>query len=126
MTVGVSVALSGGSEVFVMVTYAFIADNSTARQRTFRLGMVSTCYKVARPIATALGGVLFEEGGYFLVLGTSVVFFVLAWVCGVWRLWNFKEILGSQKTERTNSILDMIHPYHIINTVKVNRRTVST
>jgi len=104
--------------VFVMVTYAFIADNSTPRQRTLRLGAVSACYKIARPIATVLGGILFESGGYVLVLGVSVSFYSLAWICGAARLWGFKEAF-TDKIDKKNSLIDMIHPNHILNTIKV-------
>ena len=115
MTVPLADALSGGSMVFVMVTYAFIADNSSPRQRTIRLGAVSACYK----IAAALGGVLFDVGGFVLVLCVSVVFYCVALVCGVCRLWGFQERWTDKTVAKKTSFIDMIHPRHIIDTIKV-------
>ena len=70
-------------------------------------------------IATALGGVLFGVGGFVLVLCVSVGFYCLAWVCGVCRLWGFQETWADKKVAKKTSFIDMIHPRHIIDTIKV-------
>ena len=112
-------AVSGGWMVLVMVTNAFIVDNSSPRQRTLRLGAISGCFHVARPAATALGGVLYKVGGFVLVLSVGGIFYFLAWSYAFLRLWHFQEVVGNGKNMKTTSLIDIIHPRHILDTVKV-------
>ena len=83
--------ISGGVLTFVMMTYSFIADNSSPRERMIRLAVMGFMWDVSTPIALPLSAWLFNTGGYVCVMATSLGLYVLACLLGLLRLWNFKE-----------------------------------
>jgi len=109
-------SLTGGFLTFVMMTYSFISDNSTPRERTIRLGVLSFCWRLSNPIATALGGLLFQQGGYICVFSSSLLLFVLGSITGLVRLWNFKEHIGSKNK---HSLGYFLHPRHVTDSFRV-------
>ena len=74
-----------------MMTYSFIADNSTQRERMIRIGLCSFSWQVARPLSYPIGAWLFDSGGYVRVFSASLILYVIASIIGLISLWNFKE-----------------------------------
>ena len=111
--------ISGGILTFVMMTYSFIADNSTKRQMTIRLAVLSFCWHFSKPISLPLGAWLFNSGGYECVMGTSLLLNIIASFLGLFRLWGFKENLGSKKKM---SLLELVSPKHVLDSVKTTFR----
>ena len=83
--------ISGGTLTFVMMTYSFIADNSTPRERMIRLAVMGFMWDLSTPIALPLSAWLFNTGGYVCVMGSSVLLYLIACLLGLIKLWNFKE-----------------------------------
>ena len=83
--------ISGGTLTFVMMTYSFIADNSTPRERMIRLAVMGFMWDLSTPIALPLSAWLFNSGGYVCVMGASVLLYLIACILGLTRLWSFKE-----------------------------------
>eukprot|EP00090_Calanus_glacialis_P013647 TRINITY_DN22303_c0_g1_i1.p1 TRINITY_DN22303_c0_g1~~TRINITY_DN22303_c0_g1_i1.p1 ORF type:complete len:512 (+),score=57.94 TRINITY_DN22303_c0_g1_i1:1-1536(+) len=100
----------GGGLGFVMVVYSFIADNSTDKQRTIRLAILSFTWHVTQPAGGPIGAWLLDSGGYVCVFSASLVVMGLSFLYMLLRLWNFQE----KKKEKENlSVLNIIHPRHI-------------
>ena len=101
--------ISGGTLTFIMMTYSFIADNSTPRldqrytsfysnnylfrERLIRLAVLGFFWDMSYLVSLPIGAFLFSSGSYVCVLGTSVTLYSLACVLGAWRLWGFEEKL---------------------------------
>ena len=90
--------ITGGFLTFIMMTYSFIADNSTQRERMIRIGLCSFSWQVARPLSYPIGAWLFDSGGYVRVFSASLILYVIASIIGVISLWNFKEKKQKQST----------------------------
>ena len=93
--------ITGGFLTFIMMTYSFIADNSTQRERMIRIGLCSFSWQVARPLSYPIGALLFDSGGYVRVFSASLILYVIASIVGLISLWNFKE----NKQKRSTSLL---------------------
>jgi len=115
-TVAFTRALYGGEYVYSLITCALIADNSESRSRTIRLAMVDYTNQLINPISGLIGAWLFTTGGYVLVFSVGLVFDVLALIAGFARLWNLEEKLESNVKI---SFLEIIHPKHVVDTIKV-------
>ena len=74
-----------------MMTYSFIADNSTESERMIRIGLCSFSWQVARPLSYPIGAWLFDSGGYVRVFSASLILYVVASIIGVISLRDFKE-----------------------------------
>ena len=90
--------ITGGFLTFIMMTYSFIADNSTQRERMIRIGLCSFSWQVARPLSYPIGAWLFDSGGYVRVFSASLILYVIASIIGVISLWNFREKKQKQST----------------------------
>ena len=97
--------ITGGFLTFIMMTYSFIADNSTQRERMIRIGLCSFSWQVARPLSYPIGAWLFDSGGYVRVFSASLILYVIASIIGVISLWNFKEKKQKQSTTLSGSYL---------------------
>ena len=99
-------SFSGGFLAFIMMTYSFIADNSTqrwvklldcwcdlplSRERMVRIGLASFSWQVARPISYPLGALLYDSGGYTRVFASSLALYIVACLLGLYALWGFRE-----------------------------------
>ena len=99
-------SFSGGFLAFIMMTYSFIADNSTQRwvkllgcwcdlavprERMVRIGLASFSWQVARPISYPLGALLYDSGGYTRVFAASLILYSVACLLGLYALWGFRE-----------------------------------
>jgi len=108
--------ISGGFLTFIMMTYSFISDNSTRRERTIRLAVLSFCWQVSKPLSLPLGAWLFNYGGYVWVMATSLLLFMVASLLGLYKLWGFKEKIA--KKEKM-SFFELVSPKHVIDSVKI-------
>jgi len=106
--------ISGGYLTFIMMTYSFIADNSTQRERMARLGFASLMWAVSQPISYPFGSLLFDSGGYICVFSTSLLLFCTASAMGLIRLWGFKEKIEKKET----SLKGLLSPRHVTDSFK--------
>jgi len=58
--------------------HSYVADSSVPRSRTWRLGIAEAFWQLGSPVGLFLGGYLFENGGYFCVFSTAVMFHAIA------------------------------------------------
>ena len=86
---------------------------------TQHLGREQFALGLSVPATTALGGLLFQSGGFVIVLCMGVGFYFLAWSFAIWRLWNFEEELANKRVNNKMSLTELVHPSHIFDTVKV-------
>jgi len=107
--------ISGGFLTFIMMTYSFIADNSTRRQRTIRLGVLNFCWQISKPLSLPLGAWLYDSGGYVCVMGTSLLLYVIASFLGLYKLWGFQEKIGK---EGKIPLSKLVSPKHVTDSVK--------
>ena len=111
-------SLTGGWMALVLVTYSFIADNSSTRftfyntnkkiyqhtiifsssiifvlfrDRFIRLQAMGIMWDLSYFVALPLGAFLYNSGGFVGVFGTAVALNVVACILGFVRLRNFKE-----------------------------------
>merc|ERR1719317_657747 len=100
----------GGMLGFVMVVYSFIADNSSDKQRTIRLAILSFTWHMTQPAGGPIGAWLLESGGYVCVFSASLLIMGFSFLYMILRLWNFQEkLIGKENM----SLLNMFHPRHI-------------
>ena len=118
-TVMVVQNVTGGLLALIMVLYSFIADNSTTRSRTMRLGFISLAWHTAKPIATPLGAWVFKEGGYLYVFGIATALLFTGWTYIILRLWNFKEKINVAKKM---SFKETIHYRHVTDSIRTTLR----
>ena len=104
---------------FIMMTYSFISDNSTRRQRTIRMAVLSFCWQVSRPISLPIGAWLYDSGGYVCVMGTSLLLLVVASLLGLYKLWGFKENIEKKEKMTFSKLLS---PQHVIDSAKTTFR----
>lgn len=82
-----------------MSVYSFISDNSSPEFRTVRLAFVAITWHLGNPIANALGGFLFSQGGYVCVFATKLTLLAITMLLFVVRLWNFEENVTRRRKE---------------------------
>ena len=111
--------ITGGFLTFIMMTYSFISDNSTRRQRTIRMAVLSFCWQVSRPISLPIGAWLYDSGGYVCVMGTSLLLLVVASLLGLYKLWGFKENIEKKEKMTFSKLLS---PQHVIDSAKTTFR----
>ncbi|GJQ69727.1 hypothetical protein Trydic_g22293 [Trypoxylus dichotomus] len=101
----------GGSPTLVMAVFAYISDVSTIEMRTLRIGIVQILLTVCS-LLSALGGYLFEQIGYYGVLGIGGAMYFIAFCYGVIFV---KENSQRPKYQNCNSFLrDVFDPRHAI------------
>ncbi|CAG9762388.1 unnamed protein product [Ceutorhynchus assimilis] len=76
-------SLLGGQTMLVMATTAYIADISSLKMRTLRLGIVHTVISIVLPTVQSFSGIFFVKAGYQSVLGATAFLHFLALVYGV-------------------------------------------
>uniref|UniRef100_UPI0034D70A73 uncharacterized LOC136856709 n=1 Tax=Euwallacea similis TaxID=1736056 RepID=UPI0034D70A73 len=103
-------SLLGGQTMLVMATTAYIADISSVKMRTFRLGIVQIVISVVLPTVQSFSGILFVKAGYMSVLTVSAILHFVALLYGV--LW-IKETQKDRTKKFERCVLaDMFNPEH--------------
>jgi len=64
--------------VIYSIFFSYIADTSSPRSRTWRLGCAEAFWQLGSPIGLTLGAVLFRKGGYLCVFATSALCHLVA------------------------------------------------
>ncbi|KAI5635114.1 major facilitator superfamily domain-containing protein [Phthorimaea operculella] len=107
-------ALTGGLSIALMGSYSYIADVTTAEDRTFRLGIVGVIVTLAIPIGTSISGVLTDAVGYYGIFGINAALNIIGFVHTYFRVHdvNKKETAGTL----WEKIIEFFHPKNIWST----------
>lgn len=70
-------SIAGGWSVMFLAVFSYIADITTEKNRTHRLGLVSFCTYVGMPIGLALSGIMLKQFGYLAIYITAISLHVL-------------------------------------------------
>lgn len=70
-------SFAGGWSVMFLAVFSYIADITTEKNRTHRLGLVSFCTYVGMPIGLALSGIILKNFGYYAIYGTAMSMHIL-------------------------------------------------
>lgn len=82
------VDLSGSWVVFNMAVYSYLADITTVKSRTKRMGFADAIWYFGSPVGTLLGGFVYKNFGYVSVYGVSCLLWVL---CFFYTLFYIRE-----------------------------------
>ena len=63
---------SGGMAAWMLAINSFLADISKPEDRAFRYGMLGLAWKCGEPLGNAVGGYLYETGGYNCVFSSTL------------------------------------------------------
>ncbi|KAJ8732266.1 hypothetical protein PYW08_014996 [Mythimna loreyi] len=75
-------AIVGGGYTNSIGVYSYIGDITNDEDRTFRMGLVTTCSYIGYPIGSALSGVLFAWMGYYGVFAVALAFHLFNLIYG--------------------------------------------
>lgn len=110
-------SLFGSQTMLVMATTAYIADISSIKMRTLRLGIVQIVISVVLPTVQSFSGVFFIKAGYISVFCASTVLYFLALLYGIFWI---KETQKDRTKEFNRCILlDMLDPKYAKDTFKL-------
>ena len=62
----------GGMAAWMLAINSFLADISKPEDRAFRYGMLGLAWKCGEPLGNAVGGYLYEIGGYVWVFSSTL------------------------------------------------------
>ncbi|XP_066139299.1 probable peptidoglycan muropeptide transporter SLC46 isoform X2 [Euwallacea fornicatus] len=110
-------SLLGGQTMLVMATTAYIADISSVKMRTLRLGVVQIVISVVLPTVQSFSGILFVKAGYLSVLTVSAVLHFTALLYGA--LWIKETQKDRSKKFEWCVLVDMFDPEHAKETFKL-------
>lgn len=79
-------AFTGSTSVLLMAVYAYVADVTSERVRTMRIGLVHIAATAAYPAAASVSGVLYTYAGYHGAFIAATILQVLALLYGWFRL----------------------------------------
>ncbi|CAH1117021.1 unnamed protein product [Phaedon cochleariae] len=108
-------SLFGGQAMMVMATTAYIADISSTKTRTFRLGIVQIVISATVPLVNSFCGILFLEIGYVGVLSVSTAMLVSALVYGTF--WIEEKV--SKKAVRVCELSNVFDHRHAFDTFRI-------
>ncbi|KAL1512829.1 hypothetical protein ABEB36_002351 [Hypothenemus hampei] len=97
----------GGQTMLVMSTTAYIADVSSIKMRTLRLGVVQMVISVVLPSVQAFSGIFFVKTGYLTVLFASMFLYVAALFYGFFWI---KEV--QHDAMKKCFLVDVFDPKH--------------
>ncbi|KAK4884691.1 hypothetical protein RN001_000962 [Aquatica leii] len=110
-------ALTGGSNMYSLGIFTYIAVVSTEENRTFRIGIMHVLYIISFTIGYALSGIMYNKLGFYGVFSTSLVMYSLA---GLYTLYCVDEVNNDSKKNQTKLelIKDMFNAKQTFNTFK--------
>ncbi|KAJ2948495.1 hypothetical protein O0L34_g7745 [Tuta absoluta] len=110
-------ALTGGLSIALMGSFSYIADVTTAEDRTFRMGLVGVIVTLGIPIGTSISGVLTEAVGYYGIFGINAALNIIGFLHTYFRVHdvNKKETAGTL----WEKIIQFLHPRNIWNTISL-------
>lgn len=82
LTEAIFPAITGGWMTMFMAVFSYVADITTVKTRTLRIGVVNVFCSVGIPIGTALSGVLYRELGSYGVYTISSFLYVFSFMYG--------------------------------------------
>ncbi|KAJ8960240.1 hypothetical protein NQ318_003965 [Aromia moschata] len=109
-------SLFGGQIMLVMASTAYIADVSSVKMRTLRLGIVQIVLSVCSPLVYLFNGTLFVRIGYLGVLSMSAAMYAASLAYGsVW----IREPRVKERFNKDCVLADVFDPTHAIDTFKL-------
>ncbi|KAK4884692.1 hypothetical protein RN001_000963 [Aquatica leii] len=122
-------ALTGGSNMFLLGIFTYVATISTTKYRTFRIGVVHVLFNISVTIGYALSGIMYNEVGFYGVFSISLIMYSLA---AIYTMYYINEIENTSEKVRIKLelIKDMVNVKQTYNTFRflfkphpTNRRT---
>merc|ERR1712051_545770 len=101
------------------MVYSFISDNTTVRDRTFRMALTSFLWRVSSLIGLPLSALIYNKTGYTGVMATGLGLYILASIYGLIRLWGFQENIQKTKLD----LAQLFSPKHVIDIFKASFRS---
>ncbi|CAH4030464.1 unnamed protein product [Pieris brassicae] len=91
-------AFTGSYIIIFMGMYSFMADRTSVKDRTFRLGVVTICVSFGTPAGTAISGIALRALGYYGVFSLLLVLHICSLIYGLFKL---EDVLP--KEDRTSN-----------------------
>ena len=112
--------LAGGRVAMTMAVYSYITDITGETERTFRLGIISSIISLSRPLGIALSEIIVCHFGYYGILSTACVWYLIGFVYIVLRL-KEKTNKGRQRSEEepTSSVMSASPVNDLVSTMNV-------
>lgn len=91
LTEAIFPAITGGWMTMFMAVFSYVADITTVKTRTLRIGVVNVFCSVGIPIGTALSGVLYRELGSYGVYTISSFLYIFSFMYGLFAVPESKK-----------------------------------
>lgn len=86
LTEAIFPAMTGGWMTMFMAVFSYVADITTIKTRTLRIGVVNVFCSVGIPIGTALSGILYRELGSYGVYTISSMLYMFSFMYGLFAV----------------------------------------
>ncbi|XP_076053002.1 proton-coupled folate transporter-like isoform X2 [Oratosquilla oratoria] len=70
-------SFGGGTMAVLMLGFSYLADKTTAAQRTLRVALMDAAHYLGAPAGLALIGPLYDAGGFIAVFSASIALYVI-------------------------------------------------
>ncbi|KAF5269814.1 hypothetical protein FQR65_LT05860 [Abscondita terminalis] len=87
-------SITGGSNMYLLGVFTYIAVISTKETRTFRIGIVHVLYSISLTIGFALSGVMYNLVGFYGVFLISLIMYSSA---GIYVMYYLVDVKNSNK-----------------------------
>lgn len=100
----------GGQTLMIMSSTAYIADISTVKMRTLRIGILQIVISVISPLVSSFCGVLFLHIGYYGILNMAIALFLIAICYGLFFIHEDHSNCDKPIGEIIRNIFDITYP----------------